>query len=143
MKEFQTTRKRILLVDDEPLILEMFSTYLLDNDYDVTLASDAKTAVEIIKQRSFDAVIADMMLDFLNGLEIIKLSRKINSSVIGILITGTPNLDHEKISEQEKVFYLAKPLRLNELLSILKNELVEKVSTKKEYQEDSSLTFIS
>ena len=64
--------KKILLVEDETELRELYEMLLKDAGYDVTSAPDGKKGLEALEQGGFDLVLLDIMLPFIDGLEILE-----------------------------------------------------------------------
>ena len=70
--------KKILLVEDEPLLQKLYTDLLKGENYSVESVSDGKTAYEKIKQGGWDLVLLDILLPELDGIEKLK----------GVLVLG-------------------------------------------------------
>lgn len=82
--------KVIMLVDDEPILIELTSELLQAQDYKIVSASSAEEAIEILKKGTeIDLFITDYKLSKMNGIECIKELRKMNYNFPVILATGT------------------------------------------------------
>lgn len=82
--------KVIMLVDDEPILVELTSELLQAQDYKIVSASSAEEAIEILKKGTeIDLFITDYKLSKMNGIECIKELRKMNYNFPVILATGT------------------------------------------------------
>ena len=75
-----TDRRRILVVDDEPQITRVLRTSLSSQRYDVRVANDGETALEIMKDWTPDLVITDLSMPNMDGLE---LCRRLRASMHG------------------------------------------------------------
>lgn len=64
--------KRILLVEDDPLMLKLYHDLLTNEHYAVESVSDGLTAYQKIKQGGWDLILLDIVIPQLNGLEIVK-----------------------------------------------------------------------
>jgi CheY-like chemotaxis protein len=62
---------RVLIVDDEVQIRDMLREWLTRSGYDVADASDGKQAIDILRKKSFDVVVADILMPEKDGLEVI------------------------------------------------------------------------
>ncbi|MAU24727.1 response regulator transcription factor [Chloroflexi bacterium] len=108
--------EKILICDDDPIITESLSEYLLAMDYKVFSVNDGEKAVEKFKDFSPDLVLLDIMMPNLNGLQVTKIIRE-KSEVPIIFLTA-------KISVDEKILgfelgaddYMTKPFSMRELL---------------------------
>jgi len=83
--------KKILVVDDEPDFLKMIKIRLEANDYNVIVASNGKEALEQIKSVIPDAVLLDILMPGIDGLEVLKRIRKTNPNLPVFIITAFSN----------------------------------------------------
>ncbi|HVE85371.1 MAG TPA: response regulator [Myxococcales bacterium] len=106
----ESTRKRILAVDDEPSARLLISRVLHRAGYEVTAAASAEEALELFdKGRKFDLLITDKNLPRINGLELIKKARQAIPDLPVVLITAAP--DAAAIGGERLEAYLAKPFK--------------------------------
>lgn len=83
------TRKRaILVVDDEVEFLKMIRLRLEANDYEVVTAINGAQAKEKLKSYRLDAVLLDIMLPDMNGIDILKTIRKTDKNMPVFMITA-------------------------------------------------------
>lgn len=108
---------RILLVDDEPLVLEMFQTFLRSDGYDVLVACDVMSARWHIEHSEFEVFVCDVMLGDTptGGLELMNLSKRLRPHAGIILITGNPNNGDRDMAENMGARYLSKPIGFDQL----------------------------
>jgi CheY-like chemotaxis protein len=72
----QTTPKRVLVADDDPVMRHLVTTILKDFEYEAVLANDGREAYRILQTDSqFRAAIFDMTMPFLEGLDLIRYMR--------------------------------------------------------------------
>lgn len=121
--------KKILLVDDDDLILKSVETVLKKCGYQVVLASDGFEAIEKIGDFDFDLIICDMRMPGMNGIETVQRIRQ-ELALIGkgkvaeIFLTGYAENDLEKQAKAMKVNgYLYKPFDLQEFISKIQRVL--------------------
>ena len=102
---------RILLIDDEPAILRLYQQLLTRKGYQVVAVEEGKKAEQILEEEEFDAIVADILLPGLNGIELLALLREKGYKLPVILITGAPGLETAiqaiKLGAYE---YLTKPI---------------------------------
>jgi two-component system, OmpR family, phosphate regulon response regulator PhoB len=107
----------VLIVDDEELIRETVALHLADDGFRTVLAEDGRQALDLMRQRDrVDLIILDLMLPFLNGLDLCRLLRREGNMVPILMLTA-------KGSETDRVVglevgaddYLTKPFGMREL----------------------------
>ena len=82
------TKKRILLVDDEPDFVELIKYRLEVNDYQVETAGNGKAALDMLGKGRFDAVLLDILMPELDGLEVLKTIRKTDKELPVFMLTA-------------------------------------------------------
>ncbi len=107
----------VLLVDDDPLILTSVGLNLEQEGFVVSPAEGGETAVELLGGNSYDVVITDLMMDRIDGLEVLKFVKKINPETVVIILTGYGNLNSAiSALRLEADDYLLKPCDTQKLL---------------------------
>jgi len=111
-----TDKRRVLVVDDEEVVLASVEKLLSKDDMVVDKVGDAETALQRLRESSFDVVITDLMMPKVDGLELLRRIRSDGHSVPTILITGYATIriamDALKAGAVE---YLPKPFTRSEL----------------------------
>ena len=82
------SRMRLLVVDDEPAILEVTSSLLASEGYDVSTAEDGLAALRYLKQPLPDLVISDLRMPNMSGFELLALVRERFPHVPVIAMSG-------------------------------------------------------
>jgi len=117
---------KILLVEDEEGLREMFSSILIDEGYHVVEAKDGIEALEKLNDHTYQLLVTDLFMPKLNGFELsIKCQNKFPSTKIILLSGGGEKLEaqHKEstvIYNNEEItidMFLKKPCSLGELLS--------------------------
>jgi len=90
-------KMKILLVDDDKFIRNNFSERLKNNKYEVSSAADGGEAIDKIAADDFDVVITDVRMPKVNGIEVLKFTKK-NKPKIRVIIMGT-YVNEEVINE--------------------------------------------
>ena len=121
----------ILLVDDDDKIRELLKTFLIDNKYLVSTASNAAEAKEVLKYITFDLLVIDIMMPGQNGYELTKEIRE--KSLIPIIHLTAMGETEDRVHGLEigADDYLGKPFEPKELLLRI-NNILNKTSIKKE-----------
>ena len=125
-------KHKLLLVDDDPFILEGIGEDLERNGYHVTRASNGETAVELLESNQFDLVITDLVMDSTDGIQVLKKTKELNSDVQVIILTGFGDIDAaiEALRSQADDFLL-KPCESQEMLFRVKNCIEKQELTRK------------
>jgi len=80
--------KHILLVEDDPFLIDIYTTKLKEEGYVVDIAEDGETALNKVKEKSFDLILLDVVLPNFNGWEVlrkIKLDKKLEGLIVVVL----------------------------------------------------------
>jgi DNA-binding response OmpR family regulator len=107
--------EKLLLVDDEPDLLDTLALNLRNAGYEVITASDGANALELARTRLPDLVILDLMLPELDGLTVTRSLRQVSDVPILILTARSGELDKIVGLESGADDYLTKPFSLGEL----------------------------
>src|SRR5213076_1451663 len=111
---------KILVVDDESAILRLLKEALSQWGYQVTGASSGAEALQALRGDMFDAVISDIRMPDMNGLELLKEIKRHDESVEVVMMTGYPTIASAVEALKEGAFdYLSKPLLLDELRHLM------------------------
>jgi DNA-binding NtrC family response regulator len=111
---------KFLVVDDEKSILLLLKDALTQWGYQVTCAGSAAEALEILKDGLFDALISDIRMPDMSGLDLLREVRKRDESIEVVMMTGYPTIASAVQALKEGAYdYLSKPLILDELRHLL------------------------
>lgn len=119
-----TGTRRILVIDDEPIIQQVLSLHLRSVGYEVVCAGCAADGIRIFSSGSFNLVITDYHLPDMNGLAVLAAVKSSMPDIPVVVISGF--LDADLISDvinAGAVRYLKKPFMKTELLNIVTNIL--------------------
>ncbi|MCD6586732.1 MAG: response regulator [Desulfobacteraceae bacterium] len=119
---------KVLIVDDEQDFLDVISERLAARDMNVSTASSAKDAIKKIDEESFDAVVLDLMMPEMDGLETLKIMKEKNPDLQVILLTGHATV--EKGIEAMKLGamdLIEKPADLATIVDRIKRAKTEKI----------------
>jgi two-component system, OmpR family, response regulator MprA len=112
---------RILVVDDDRAVRESLRRSLAFNGYQVDLASDGKDALEAVQQRRPDAMVLDVMMPRLDGLEVCRRMREAGDELPILVLTARDAVgDRVEGLDAGADDYLTKPFALDELLARLR-----------------------
>ena len=126
--------KKVLVVDDEKLIVKGIKFSLEQDGYDVDCAYDGESAIEQVKANEYDAILLDVMLPKLTGFEVLQMIREF--SVVPVIMLTAKGDDMDKILglEYGADDYITKPFNILEVKARIK--AIFRRSVKKEEKED-------
>jgi two-component system nitrogen regulation response regulator GlnG len=111
---------RLLVIDDEPLILETIG--LAFPDYDVTTCEDAKSGIDAFLAATPDVVLCDIRLPDMSGMELFEKLHRVDAKIPIILMTGHGTAGTAIEAMQRGAFeYVLKPLDPDTLIPLVKN----------------------
>jgi len=116
----------VLIVDDEELNREGLARRLQRQDYAVAVAGSGREAIELLGGRRFDLVLLDIMMPGMNGLEVLKLLRRVDSLVDLPIIMVTAKGESEDMVEALELGandYVTKPLDFPVALARIRTQL--------------------
>lgn len=115
---------RILVIDDEKSIRNTLKDVLEYEKYEVDLAEDGTSGIELFGQQQYDAVLCDIKMAKMDGIEVLQKLLEISPDMPVIMISGHGNIDTAVDSIKKGAFdFLEKPLDLNRLLITIRNAL--------------------
>jgi two-component system, OmpR family, KDP operon response regulator KdpE len=116
-------RRRILVVDDEPQITRVLRTSLSSHGYDLRVANDGETAMEIMKDWAPDLVITDLSMPNMDGLELCRRLR--SKSSVPIIVLSVRGEERTKVQALDAGAddYVTKPFGIEELLARVRANL--------------------
>ena len=118
---------KILVIDDEPSIRKSLRGILRKHNYSVDTAEGFEDAKDRLFKEDYDALILDIFLPGVNGIEILHNINRSDINLPTIMLTGVPNLNTAQESVKYGAFdYLIKPVDQNVLLNQLKNAVAKK-----------------
>ena len=118
---------KILVVDDERSILVLLKEALGQWGYLVTTAASAAEALGILKSELFDALITDIRMPDMSGLELLREVKKQDESIEVVMMTGYPTIASAVQALKEGAYdYLSKPLILDELRHLMSRMMERK-----------------
>src|SRR5512142_2861888 len=111
---------RALVVDDDQRLFELLSDYFGQNDVKASWARDGATAINLLTQGAFDAVLLDVMMPGMDGLATLKEIRKFSRVPVIMLTAKGDETDRVVGLELGADDYLPKPFSPRELLARLR-----------------------
>ncbi len=121
-KATKSSRPRILVVDDEPDLLEILALELKDAGYDVTCAESGRDAVGYARGEHFDIVLTDYKMPGMDGLEALSAIEKADPNLRAVLMTGYASDEVQTALRMSGRPHIAKPFEVDDLLTTLERE---------------------
>lgn len=123
---------RILVVDDEDIVIRSCLRIFAGGNYDVETVRSGTEALTKIEEKVYDVVILDIMMPQMDGLEVLQRIKKARPGVEVIMITGLSQMQSAMRSRQLGAFdYVPKPFGPDEL-----KLAVEKALEKRQQQQE-------
>jgi DNA-binding response OmpR family regulator len=121
------SRKRILVVDDEPDITFTLQSGLEDGGFDVDAFTDPELALSSFKPGLYDLIIIDIMMPKMDGFELYERLKTVEPGVKVCFLTAG-EISREEIREEEhctlnKDLFLQKPISTDDLIREIKNKI--------------------
>ena len=115
---------RILVVDDEEIVIKSCLRILDSDDYQVEAVQDGREALRKIEENHYDVMILDIMMPSLDGLEVLRRVKETHPNVDVIMITGLSQIDTAVQAMKLGAFdYISKPFEPDELKMVVQRAL--------------------
>jgi DNA-binding NtrC family response regulator len=130
--------EKVLIVDDDKAFLAILSERMQNRGMEVSTAESAAEALKMLEKETFDAVLLDLMMPEMGGIEALQVMRKKQPEVQVIFVTGHPSVSKGvEAMKLGAMDFLPKPVDMSELTEKIKEAkagrmiLVEKQSQEK------------
>jgi DNA-binding NtrC family response regulator len=119
---------KILIVDDQPLVLGVFREILSRGPYHVLAVESAEKALQLLEDESVDVVISDERMPGMQGSEFLTIVRNKYPEVVRIILTGHASVESamRAINESEIFRFLTKPVNSNVLHKAVEDALASR-----------------
>ena len=126
----------ILVVDDERGVRESFEMILKIKDYEVKTFEDGESAISSLKKDVFDMAFVDYKLPGMDGIEVLKKIKEIDSNVEVIIVTAyASESSHANAITLGALEYLRKPFLMEEIYELVERGLRKRRAKKTERKE--------
>jgi signal transduction histidine kinase/DNA-binding response OmpR family regulator len=120
----ETGVARLLIVDDEPALMDALCRTLELEGYSTTGFTSARAALEQLASREFDILLTDLMMPEMDGIALLRAAQQIDRDLVGIVMTGHGTIDTAvKALQAGALDYVTKPFRLDNLIPALTRAL--------------------
>lgn len=118
---------KILVVDDERSIRNTLKEILEFENYEVEVAADGPSAVNLLKNKNFDVIFSDIKMPQMDGIELLTEIRSSGIEVPVVMISGHGNIETAVECIKKGAYdFIEKPIDLNRLLVVVRNALDKK-----------------
>ncbi len=118
------SQENVLVVDDEEVIRDVCRQILTREGYFVTTAASGREALHLVSENEYDAVVTDIMMPDMSGLELLEVIKSTNLDVGTIVITGLGTFDmatqSDRLGARE---FVVKPFTPDELSQAVQKAL--------------------
>jgi len=119
--------KRILVVDDEPSIVDLLTTILSGNGWSVTSALSGADGIEKLERGHFDVILSDIVMPGNSGIDLLMASKELRPDIEVILMTGYATSDTAIEAMRSGAFhYIVKPLMVEEVLNLAEKAYLQR-----------------
>ncbi|MBN1570095.1 MAG: sigma-54-dependent Fis family transcriptional regulator [Acidobacteria bacterium] len=123
----------ILVVDDEPNIIEVLEIVLQDEGMEVLKSGSGREALALLQEKRVDVVISDIRMPDFSGVELLREAKQLSPDTIFIMITAFASTETAIEALQHGAYdYITKPFRMEELRDIVYRALEKKRSQKQQ-----------
>ena len=123
---------KILIVDDDKDIADIFQDLISDEGRSVDVCYNGLDAVESIQKNVYDLIIADLVMPGLGGLDVLRYAKTANPHVLVIIITGHASVETAVTAVKEGAYdYIRKPCKLDEIKIAVENA-IDKIKLSRE-----------
>ena len=132
-------KKNILVIDDEPIVLDSCRKILRQEGFEVNGAMNGREGLKKIEEDQYDAVLVDWKLPEIDGMEVLRIIKKNHPDIIVVMITGYPSVESAvKAMKLGVSDYVSKPFTPDELKDVLIKAIEHTKTVKKEEPEAES-----
>lgn len=116
--------KRVLIVDDEPIVRESIRDWLKTAGYQVETAENGEDALKILENNDFGVIILDVRLPGKTGIKVLREVKAVKPEVKSIIITAYPSSElADEARELGAIDYLIKPVAPDDLENLVQEAL--------------------
>ena len=122
-------KPRLLIVDDEPELLELLGDWFAGKPYELVTATDGTRAMTLAQEQPFDVIVTDLKMPGLSGLDLLSALKESDPEVQVVILTGQGTMSDaiEALREGKAFDFLQKPLaNLRELDMVIERALARR-----------------
>jgi DNA-binding response OmpR family regulator len=127
--------KRVLVIEDQEDLAALYESALRKEGYEVSKAYTGEEGVALFEDDGADAVVMDMTLPEMHGIQTLKTIRNLNANVPVVVVTGETSAETRRQCERLGVQqYLSKPADYRDIMDAIRRALSDPKTTTEEYQ---------
>jgi formate/nitrite transporter len=127
MSDSKNKTKKMLVIDDEKIVLESCSRIFDSEGFDVTTTDSARRGLELASEGNFDVILCDWKMPELDGIDTVEMIDRRSPGSAIVMITGFPAVERATDAlKRGAVDYLAKPFTPEEILSTVQKAIKRK-----------------
>ena len=132
---------RILIVDDQQIILNMLREVFARANFEVLSASSAQEALGLLDKEKVDVIVSDEVMPGMTGTEFLAIARREYPETIRIILTGQASTQAaiKAINEGQIYRFFTKPFKPNELTAAISEALAQKTDHSSQQAQDTLL----
>ena len=112
----------ILIVDDEDSVRDSLLNWFIEDGYEVEAAENAKKALQLLEQRDFNIILVDIKMPGMDGLELQRRIKALNSETIVIIMTAFASVETAVQALKDGAYdYVTKPFDPDDLSHLIRN----------------------
>ncbi|MBI1795515.1 MAG: response regulator [Candidatus Eisenbacteria bacterium] len=118
---------RVLVVDDEASVVEVFEEFLSTQGYRLTMAANGEQAVKLLPSLKPDIILTDLNLPGVSGLEVMRAAKRVDPEVCVVVVTGYASASTAIDALRQGAYdYVTKPFDLEDVLQIIERGLANR-----------------
>jgi signal transduction histidine kinase/DNA-binding response OmpR family regulator len=123
----ERTAPRILVVDDEPSVIEVFREFLISQGYELFVATTGEESLRLISELRPDIILTDINLPGLSGLDVMRHAKSLDPEVAVIVVTGYASAATAIDALRQGAYdYVTKPFDLDEVHQIVERGIANR-----------------
>jgi DNA-binding NtrC family response regulator len=117
--------EQLLVVDDEPNMLRLLKTILMDKTgYEVATTNNPLEVSKMLQEKPYDLVVTDLKMPLVDGMDLIEIIKKIDPLIPIIIITAYGTMETAEEAVQKGAYdFITKPFRKETILITIKRAL--------------------
>ena len=122
-----TRRERILVIDDEDVVREVFHRLLKSEGYQSELCTSGEEGLKLVREKDFDAVVLDVMMNGIGGLATLEEIRKMDGDIPVIMVTAYASMENAIECMKHGAFdYITKPFKNDEVMLAIQKAIEQR-----------------